>query len=180
MNIVLHLLFQAFTSTLIDNMFQESIVQKVPVEVQNGPDLCKCFWWWNVCELFFNETLVLSAHWYWKVCDTGKQDMEVNFLYFSASFIDEITKSILKVLNLILNRMCPCWMSNTNWYHGWTVIPIALHVKMHTLYMECSKAQIWSYYYSKVLEHISTLYAELKLLSYLMLRVGKGIRVWLQ
>ena len=34
-NIGLHLLFQGFTSALIDNMFQESIVEKVPVEVQN-------------------------------------------------------------------------------------------------------------------------------------------------
>ena len=47
-NIPLHLLFQAFASEISDNMFQESIVQKVPVEVQNAPDVLKGYWWWNV------------------------------------------------------------------------------------------------------------------------------------
>ena len=61
MNIVLHLLFQAFTSALIDDMFQESIVEKVPVEVENGPDALKSYWWWNVCQLFFDEASVLRA-----------------------------------------------------------------------------------------------------------------------
>ena len=61
MNIVLHLLFQFFTSTLIDNMFQESIVEKVPVEVQNGPDVLKGYWWWNVGQILFDEALVLST-----------------------------------------------------------------------------------------------------------------------
>ena len=60
-NIVLHLPFQVFTSAFIDDMFQESIVQKVPVEVQNGPDVLKGYWWWNVRQLFFNEASVLRA-----------------------------------------------------------------------------------------------------------------------
>ena len=59
-NILLHLLFQLETSIRIDNMFQESIVQKVQVEVQNRPDLHKSYWWWNVHQLFFNEASMLG------------------------------------------------------------------------------------------------------------------------
>ena len=93
MNIVLHLLFQVFTSTFIDNMFQKSIVQKVPVEVQNRPDILKGYWWWKVGQLFFNEASVLSAGWHWKVCDTGKEDMGFNCsLHFPASFVNKIAK----------------------------------------------------------------------------------------
>ena len=40
-NIVLHLLFQSITSNVTDDMFQESVVQKVPVEIQNSPDVHK-------------------------------------------------------------------------------------------------------------------------------------------
>ena len=61
MNIVLHLLFQLPTSTLIDNMFQESIVQEVPVLVQNGPDVLKGYWWRNAGQILFDEALVLSV-----------------------------------------------------------------------------------------------------------------------
>ena len=54
-NIGLHLPFQVFTSTFIDDMFQESIVQKVPIEVQNGPDFIHGYWFSNVDQLVFDE-----------------------------------------------------------------------------------------------------------------------------
>ena len=60
-NIVLHLLFQVFTSEVTDNMFQESIVQKVPVEVQNNPDVHKSCRVWNVSQILLDEALMLST-----------------------------------------------------------------------------------------------------------------------
>ena len=57
-NIVLHQLFQAFTSKVTDNMLQESIIQKVPVEIQFGPDVHNGYWWWNVGQILSNKALV--------------------------------------------------------------------------------------------------------------------------
>ena len=87
-------------------MFQESIVEKVPVEVENGPDALKSYWWWNVCQLFFDEGSVLWARRHWKVCNTGKEDMGFNIsFHFSTSFVDEIAEFTLKTLDLIFNSM---------------------------------------------------------------------------
>ena len=51
-NIVLYLLFQVFTSKVTDDMFHESIVQEVPAEVENAPDVHNGCRLWNVGQLF--------------------------------------------------------------------------------------------------------------------------------
>ena len=61
MNILLHVLLQILTSKVTDNMFQESIVQKVPIKIQFGPDVHKSYWLRNVCQLFLNKASMLSA-----------------------------------------------------------------------------------------------------------------------
>ena len=87
-------------------MFQESIVQEVPVEVQNGPDVLEGYWWWNFGQILFDEALVLSTSWHWKVCDTGKEDMGFNIsFHLSTSFVDEIAEFSLKIVDLVFNSM---------------------------------------------------------------------------
>ena len=56
-----------------------------------------------------------GTSWNRQVSDMGKEDREFHFaIHFLASFVNKITKSILKVLDLILNSMWPCgtWISD--------------------------------------------------------------------
>ena len=61
MNVLLHLSVQVNRCAIIDNMFQETIVEKVPVHVQSGPDLLKGYWWWNVGQILLDESLMQVA-----------------------------------------------------------------------------------------------------------------------